>query len=59
VFRDLKQKLELKNIKVQMGINDSDSKSWSIQKMRDNIDKSACVVIFLTEKVSSKQRLSI
>jgi hypothetical protein len=47
---EIKHKLELKNIKVLMGINDSDSKSWSIQKMRDNVDKSACVVICLTER---------
>ena len=42
---EIKHKLEQLNIKCLMGINDSDSKSWSIQKMRDNVDKRACVVI--------------
>jgi tRNA/tmRNA/rRNA uracil-C5-methylase (TrmA/RlmC/RlmD family) len=46
---EIKHKLEQLNIKCLMGINDSDLKSWSIQKMRDNVDKSACVVICLTE----------
>jgi hypothetical protein len=47
---EIKHRLEQLSIKCLMGINDSDLKSWSIQKMRDNIDKSSCVVICLTEK---------
>jgi len=46
---EIKHKREQFNIKCLMGINNSDSKSWSIRKMRDNVDRSACVVICLTE----------
>ena len=47
---EIKRRLDRFNIKCLMGINDSDLKSWSIQKMRDNVDRSSCVVIGLTEK---------